>query len=58
MILETVVRLETSDGRFIADAEPLLPLEPTEIVVWGERFFVRYEKKRDTWREVYPTVVR
>jgi hypothetical protein len=62
--LETVVRLETADGHFIADAEPLLPLEPTEILVWGERFFVQhchgktYTKYCQIWREVSPTVLR
>ncbi len=56
-----VVRLETSDGQFITNAEPVLPLEPTDIVVWGERFFIRKGTRRgsrDVWIEVYPTVVR
>jgi|KBSMisStaDraftv2_1062788.scaffolds.fasta_scaffold265168_1 hypothetical protein len=52
------MRLETATGEFVADVEPLLPLTPTQVVFWGERVFVEYLKKADTWREVRPTVVQ
>lgn len=56
------MRLETEDGHFVANVEPVLPLEPTEIVIWGERFFIRAKGFRSSilnvWCEVRPTVVR
>lgn len=49
------MRLETADGQFVATVDPLLPLAPDDVVVWGERVF--HKVGEDVWRETPPQVV-
>lgn len=53
--MKKLVRLETSDGHYVATGEilPLLKLPP--IVTLGARFFQRYEE--DVYREAFHTAV-
>lgn len=55
-----MMRLETEDGKFVANVRPLLPLEPTEVLLWGERFFTKAKGHRSInppWREIRVTIV-
>jgi hypothetical protein len=40
-------------------AEPVVPLKPDKVLIWGERIFTRHCTGPicDIWRETYPSVV-
>ena len=50
------MRLETENRKFVAEVEPMLPLDPNPIAVWGDRVFLRVGDS-DVWRETMVTVV-
>jgi hypothetical protein len=56
------MRLETDDGHYVATVRPVLPMEPTDVVIWGQRIFLRRgmiaTAAEDIWQEItMPTVV-
>ena len=50
-----LIRLETSDGHYVATGEILPMIELPPIVVFGSRIFQRYEE--DVYREAFHTTV-
>lgn len=50
-----LVRLETSDGKYVATGEILPMIELPPIVLFGSRIFQRYEE--DVYREAFHTAV-
>lgn len=57
------IRLETSDGHFVANVEPVIPGNlnmPDDVVFWGERIFTKRFGNMKTpyvWRETLPCIV-
>ena len=51
-----LVRLETSNGRFVGNVEVLPFLTAPEILLWGERFFKLHQKNPATYRECFCAV--
>lgn len=54
-------RLVTQQRRFVANVEPVLPLEliegfPRDVLFWGSRVFI--DKGEGIWQETFPMVVR
>lgn len=57
----SLMRLETADGKLVGYARPVLPPPlqgdwPKDVLIWGQRLFVRSEAA-NTWRETLPCVV-
>lgn len=50
------IRLVTETGHKVANVAPTLPLDPTEVLLWGERFFIRTDVA-NVYREIRLTVV-
>ncbi|HEY9608945.1 hypothetical protein [Allocoleopsis sp.] len=51
-----LVRLETSDGRFVANVEVLPFLSAPDVVLWGERHFKLHQENPATYRECFVAV--
>ena len=54
-----LVRLETSDGRFVAEVEVPPFTTPPDVLIWGNRTFI-YESNRPpqpVYRECFAVVV-
>lgn len=55
-----VAKLYTDDGEYVATVEPAIFLQSdlTELVVWGNRFFVWEHGRSAHYREVMVTMVK
>lgn len=52
----TLVRLETSDGSFVANVEILPFLKAPDVILWGERHFKLHQENPVTYRECFVAV--
>ncbi len=51
-----LVRLETSDGRFVANVEVLPFLTAPDVILWGQRYFKLHLLNPATYRECFVAV--
>lgn len=53
-----LVRLETADGRFVANVEVLPFLSAPDVILWGERHFKLHQDQENpaTYRECFVAV--